>query len=410
MRYRQKPNGMWVIDYDDNGTRKRISTGIKTAPMKAPPADVKAAGREIVLGIRTPQTVAPSAAGQARKRDGRLTMLDLFDQCMKTVWHPDNVRAQKSVISNVKVLNAMIGEVAVEDMTFSRLEQLVTDMKAKGYEPATIKRKLAMVSKALRMATKWSGDDGRPLLVYKPEMPTVVVNNIKERIISPLEESALFAALEKRRQTEPGRQWFRFRAFLSFLFATGGRVGETIGLGPQNLKELNGTTYVTFPRYRTKSGKPRTVPLTPAAVDALDSLRDQLVLDKATGEWTFFGFTGALAWQMFAQLRDDVAQETGMDLSEATLHTIRHTVLTRLAQGGMGLAQLQVWAGHSDPKITASRYIHLMPSDLLGALSILNGTDGSSGAISARSRTKPVIVPDTIGEAIGASGGTPAVH
>jgi hypothetical protein len=59
MRYRQKPNGMWLVDYEDeSGTRKRVSTGIKSAPQKQPPADVKAAGREIVLGIRTPQVGA----------------------------------------------------------------------------------------------------------------------------------------------------------------------------------------------------------------------------------------------------------------------------------------------------------------------------------------------------------------
>jgi hypothetical protein len=56
MRYRQKPTACGSSTMrTSHGARKRVSTGIKSAPQKQPPADVKAAGREIVLGIRTPQ-------------------------------------------------------------------------------------------------------------------------------------------------------------------------------------------------------------------------------------------------------------------------------------------------------------------------------------------------------------------
>jgi len=409
MKFRQKPNGMWLVDYEDGtGARRRVSTGIKTAPTRTAPPDVKAAGRDIVLGLRAP-TTPTAAAPKARKEDGRLTMSGLFDKCEATVWHPDNARAQATIRSNLKYLRERIGDVAVEDMTFSRLEQLVAEMKASGAMPATIKRKLDMVSKALRMATMWSDEQGRPLLSYKPPMPTVVVNNLKDRTISRAEEEAIFVAIEKRRQTEPARQWRKFAALIRFLFATGGRLGESLILGPHSVKEMAGQSYVTFPRYRTKSGKPRTVPLTPDAIEALGGLMQDLTLDKATGEWRFFAFTSTTAWYMFSNIRDDVKAETGLDLSDVTLHTVRHTTLTRLAQGGMGLAQLQQWAGHSDPKITAERYVHLMPSDLVGGLSIL-GTAPTRSENQERFATRPVIVPSTIAAGIGATVGTPRLQ
>jgi integrase len=388
---------MWFIDYlDDHGKRKRVSTGIKSAPAKQPPADVKAAAREIVLGIRAPRTVAASSADQARKRDGRMTMSDLFDRCEKTIWHADNVRSQRTVRSNVRILRELVGDVAVEDMTFSRIEQLVQDMKARGWQPATIKRKLAMVARPLKMATMWTDEKGQPLLRYKPPMPTIVVNNLKDRILDPVEEEAVFAALEKRRQLEPGRQWFAFRVFLGLLLDSAGRLGETIHLGPSAVTsqqiEDRTVSFLTFPRYRTKSGKPRTVPLSERSVVALASLMDHLVLDKETNEWRFFGFSETTASVMFRQLKDDVHRETGMDLSDVTLHTLRHTTLTRLAQGGMDLARLQQWAGHSSPTITAERYLHLIPSDLVGGLAIL-GTHGTSGAMQARDDIKRATVP-----------------
>lgn len=410
MRYRQKPNGMWTVDYDDNGQRRRISTGIKTAPQRNPPAEVKEAAREIILGIRTPKVTNVSSGGQARKGDGRLTVSDLLDKAEGTIWHPDNVRSQRTIRSNVRILQEMIGDELVENMTYTRLEQLVTDMKARGYQPATVKRKLAMLARALKMATMWTDAKGQPLLRYKPPLPKIAVNNLKDRIISEVEQEVLFAVLEKRRQLEPHRQWFAFRVFLWLMFDTAGRLSETLGLGPKNITTQKvgdqEVSFVTFPRYRTKSGKPRTLPLAPRSVAALGTLMDHLTLDKETSEWRFFGFTTSTADVMFRQIREDVMRETGMDVSDVSLHTIRHTVATRLAQGGMDLARLQQWLGHSDPKITAERYLHLIPSDLVGGLSILAGTRGTQDAALVGDRTKHVSVPNTLGDANGANPGT----
>ena len=407
MRYHQKANGMWVVDFEnDAGDRRRVSTGIKSPPARTPPADVRAAGREIILGIRSPKFGPHPAGQQAHRTDGRMTVSELLDRCEKTIWHPDNVRSQTTIRSNVRILNELVGGEAVADMTFTRLERLVGQMKERGYQPATVKRKLAMLARALKMATMWTDDKAVPLLQSKPPLPTIVVNNLKDRIIAPAEEEAIFVALEKRRQREPNRQWFQFRVFLGLLFDTAGRLGESLHLGPPAITRSGDVSYLTFPRYRTKSGKPRTLPLADRSVAALGTLMDHLVLDKETGEWRFFGFTENTASVMFRQLRADVRLETGMDLGDVTLHTIRHTVLTRLARGGMDLARLQQWAGHSTPVITAERYLHLIPSDLVAGLSILSGTLGTSGATYAEDRAKPVIVPSTTPDAKGASPGT----
>jgi integrase len=391
---------MWLIDYEEDGKRRRVSTGIKTAPMKNPPADVKSVGRDIVLGLRTPAVPVVSSAGQARKQDGRLTVSDLLDKCEKTIWHADNVRSQRTIRSNVKILNEYLGSEAVADMTYTRIEQLITDMKAKGYQPATILRKLAMLKRALKQAVVWD------LLTAAPPTPRIVVRNLKERVITPEEETAIWVALEKRRQLEPNRQWFAFRVFLTVVFDTGGRLSEVLGLSPEHLQQQAQRTYLTFPRYRTKSGKPRTLPLADRSVSALGSLMDHLTRDKATGEFRFFGFTPQTADKMFRTIRTDVMTETGLDIADVGIHTIRHTVLTRLARGGMELARLQKWAGHSDPKITAERYLHLMPSDLDAGLDILGTVGGTDRTIKERNRTGPVIVSVPNSGAIGASPGT----
>ena len=113
---------------------------------------------------------------------------------------------------------------------------------------------------------------------------------------------------------------------------------------------------------------------------------------------------------MFDQIRGDVKLATGMSLADVTLHTLRHTTLTRLAQGGMDLLRLQTWAGHSDPKITAQRYTHLRPSDLAGGLSILAALDPTTGTIQGENITRPATVPISEAGANRATPGTPSYH
>lgn len=318
--------------------------------------------------------------GPSRLPDGGPTMKELFDRAQVTVWK--DAKSQATIRSNVKILNGLIGDEGVRNMTYTRLEKLVTELSNIGYAPGTVKRKMDAVSKVLRMATRWTDDEGRPLLAAKPTMPTISVKNTKDRTLSRTEETAVFDAIELRRRAEPQRQWRRFASLFRFLLDTGARLGETLTVGPDSLSTIdNGgedVTLVTFARYRTKNDKPRSVPLTDAALDALDALADDLGMDDS-GREIFFPFTSATAWYMLKNIRVDL-KKRGIDIDDVTLHTLRHTALTRLARGGMDLRRLQLWAGHSDPKITAERYIHTRADDLVGGLDILNGSGPGSPA------------------------------
>lgn len=310
------------------------------------------------------------------------TMRELFDRAQATVWHPSQAKSQGTINSNVKILNTIIGDEPVAAMTYTRLEKLVEELRLLGYAPATIKRKLDAVSKVLRMATKWTDPQGRPLLAAKPTMPTIKVNNLKDRTVSPVEEAAIFNAIETRRQAEPGRQWRRLSVLIRFLLDTGARLGEALNVGPDDLSLVptgdgGQATLVTFARYRTKSDKPRSVPLTSAVCAGLASLEGDLGFDGT--KQRYFPLKEATAWYMWSNIRDDLL-EIGIDIQDVTLHTLRHTCLSRLAQGGMDLLRLQMWAGHSDPKITAERYVHLRPGDLLSGISILQGSNGGNPA------------------------------
>ncbi|WP_176141544.1 tyrosine-type recombinase/integrase [Sphingopyxis flava] len=307
-------------------------------------------------------------------------MRELLERAEVTIWR--DAKGQAGVRSNVKILSDLVGHEPVSAMTFTRLEKLVEDMRALDYAPATIKRKMAMIGRALKAATEWTDPSGKPILDRLPKMPTIYVRNQKDRILSYAEEEAVFAAIEKRRQEQPTRPWARFAALIRFLLDTGARLGEATGIGPDNVTTVkddmgSDVRLVTFARYRTKNDKPRSVPLTAAAAAALDSRQDDLGIDPETGQWIYFPFRQNGAWYMWGNIKDDLA-ELGFNLSDVTLHTMRHTCLTRLAQGGMDLLRLQMWAGHSDPKITVDRYLHLRPAQLLGGLDILQNSNDTN--------------------------------
>ncbi|MCR5870648.1 MULTISPECIES: tyrosine-type recombinase/integrase [unclassified Sphingomonas] len=377
-----KPSGIHYWEFlDETGARRRVSTNTRDL------AKARAMGKDIVLGI-APQT----STQRSRSGDGTVTMQNLFDRAEKTVWAPGEAKSQGTIRSNLKILGRLIGHEVVSAMNYSRLERLVEELRAMGYAPGTIKRKMDMVSKALRMATIWTDDKGRPLLVAKPTMPAIRVANLKDRILERDEELAVFLAIEKRRTEEPGRQWWRFERLIRFLLDTGARLGEALGIGPDDITDLNGRRYVTFARYRTKNDKPRTLPLTAAVSEGLDELGRQLAQRK--GAWRYFPISEGTAWYMWDNIREDV-KAAGFSIDDVTLHTLRHTCLTRLAQGGMGLLQLQQWAGHSDPKITADRYVHLRPNDLVGGLDILESSNGGTAPIRASDPDSPANVTFT---------------
>ena len=362
---KKKPSGVYYLDLRGRG-QGRVSLETRDRQVAAQKR------RDMILGLEPIPSKQPS-----RPRGSGPTMRELFDRAQATVWHPSEAKSQGTIQSNVKILNGIIGDEPVSAMTFTRLEKLTQQLKDLGYAPATIKRKMDAVSKVLRMATKWTDDEGRPLLATKPPMPTIRVNNTKDRVLTPAEEEAVFAAVEKRRQDEPGRQWRRFGALLRFLLDTGGRLGEALNTGPDDLSEVphgDGTvTLVTFARYKTKNDKPRSVPLTASALSALEGLSDDL--GRRGDKWVYFALSEGTAWYMWNNIREDLVK-LGFDIGDVTLHTLRHTCLTRLAQGGMELLRLQQWAGHSDPKITAERYVHLRPADLVSGLDILQASNG----------------------------------
>ncbi|MGZ9157618.1 MAG: tyrosine-type recombinase/integrase [Nitrospira sp.] len=359
MKYRlaSKPSGIILVEFSENGARRRISTHTR---------DVKLArerAKQIVAGCYREPTKTEVTRSQ---RAAGMLMEQLFDRCLRTVWSPREVRSQATVLSNVRILTQMIGTVPVSEMTYSRLEQLVRELFDRGYAAGTVARKLCTVSKALTEATKIEDDRGRLVLVGRPAIPTVTADNSRDRVVSKSEEVAIFEAVERRRTREPTRDWRRFGMCLRFLLDTGCRLGEALGVRDSDIEKRDSATFVSFRRYTTKNKKPRMLPLTDAIVASLPYLRSTAVDDR------LFPLRSGTVWYMWKAIREDVSA-TGVNIEDVVLHTLRHTCLTRLARSGqVRLDRISDWAGHSSLQVTMDHYLHLIPEDKLDTMAVLN--------------------------------------
>lgn len=127
-----------------------------------------------------------------------------------------------------------------------------------------------------------------------------------------------------------------------FMAATGLRRGEMVKARREDVRD--GVLLVeSLPEGRTKSGKWRAIPLNPYARKALARLGDDRLVTchaDTLGDW----------------FRED-AKAAGVS---GTLHWLRHTFCTILAQQGRSLHEIKRLAGHSSITVT-EQYAHHAP-------------------------------------------------
>lgn len=367
MQMRQKPSGIWLVDYvDDGGVRRRVSTGTKDKDV------ARAKARDIVMGRALPEPGATTGSARETVQAVQgLTVEKLFDHCLKDIWSPRRTRSQRTVLSNVKILTALVvtldgkpvkfGGMLVTGLTTAVLKAVAAALRDQGYAPATVKRKMDMVGRSLTEAAE------AEFIVARPRMPTLGrIDNFKNRVLSDAEEAAMFAAIDARAAKEPQRPWLRFKHLIRWLLDTGCRLGETLKAQTGWIEaHSTGRAMARLPAWATKTQKERTVPLSTAIAESIPYLRLTAVEDR------LFPMGANTAWYMFGNIKDDLAEQ-GFNLDDVVLHTLRHTCITRLVKSRMPLNRVSKWAGHANIKITHDRYAHLDVDDVLEGADIID--------------------------------------
>ena len=234
-----------------------------------------------------------------------------------------------------KRLSKHFGSIPIKGFKGSHLARY-RDLRLKHIKPATLGRELSLLRRILRIAQEdWDVE----ILTNPLDRFTVKgQRGSRERRLEGDEEGRLLNACKAARNL-----WLLPTVLLAL--ETGMRRGEILNARYEHLKD----GLLTIPK--TKTGTPRTIPLTPNAQEIIAALPRSI-----TG---YLIPTSAnalrLAWER-------ARQRAGID--DLRFHDLRHEAISRFFEMGLSIPEVALISGHRDYRMLA-RYTHLRAEDLL---------------------------------------------
>ncbi len=260
------------------------------------------------------------------------------------------VRAYESDISSMLASAAGDGAWDLSGIDLAMLRRWLGRQSDSGLSRATLARRASSVRAFMAWALREGRVEADPALrLAAPKrdkhLPAVLHREQADRLV----EGAAGAA------SEGDPVAVRDLALMEFLYATGVRVGELVGLDVDDLDFERRTA-----RILGKGNKERTVPFGEPASAALTrwlAVRHALA-SAASGPALFLGRRGGRLGQRQARDVVDRALRALGDTSASGPHALRHTAATHLLDGGADLRSVQELLGHAS-LATTQLYTHV---------------------------------------------------
>ena len=229
-------------------------------------------------------------------------------------------------------------DTSMVDAFIEKLEQLKSH-RGRPLAAQTINHNVSVLSTLLRYAKQ------RDYITKLPHFSRKRPAGHRVRWLSPDEEVKVFAAIDNAKYLIARKHKEEMKALTKILIDTGMRRGEVLGLTKDNLDGQ----WVRL--WKTKTGRARSVPLTPEAKE---------LLEKRVP----FEIKEHQVHRFWAKVREDI----GLAKDEQfVLHTLRHTTATRMLKKTKNIAMVQKMLGHTNISTTL-RYAHIDDQDLLEAV------------------------------------------
>jgi len=214
--------------------------------------------------------------------------------------------------------------------------------------PATVNRELATLRRMLRLAHEWRE------IQRVPRIRLLSGERVRDFVLSRKQEAVYLAACPQP-----------LNDIAVLMLETGLRIGETLHMewGDVTLEPVNGARF-GFLRVREGKSKNarRIIPLTDRAASML---RERA--ESATSPYVFANREGKpyLGTSINHLHRDACAPKVDgkrrpLFPADFVLHSLRHTMLTRLGESGVDAFTIMRIAGHSSI-VVSQRYIHPTP-------------------------------------------------
>jgi len=255
----------------------------------------------------------------------------------------------------LKVLNRAFGSVILHELTAHRIEQFKRDRLAgkwRGHgtkgaaKPDQAGHRQSRVGLPERRAVEsvqWGKLRENPMRQVK----RLKVDNRRTRILTEAEWTAVLEVCPRK-----------LRAMVALALVMGARFGEILDLRWEHCQDR----YVTF--LETKNGRMRRVPISPAIeaiLDAQPKVHPWVFTNNRTEE----SYTVNGAGHTFKR----AVVRAGITSGDVTLHTLRHTALSRMIASGFDDYTVMAISGHSSTRML-SRYTHPTEERKIGALTL----------------------------------------
>lgn len=233
------------------------------------------------------------------------------------------------------------------------------ERKGKPLAPATINRRIAILSRVFRIAEQeWDWIEGNPCHIR-----ALKENNQRDRLLSEGERKRLATALAEHDES----------ALLGFVLvaeATGMRAGELVELKWSNVDTDSGIIEII----RSKNGEKRAVAVVGKALEWLKEWKKNNAL--RFGGYVFGNATGFAPFY-YRKAWSEVKKTA--ELQDFRFHDLRHGFVTTALQAGMNPVMVQLVSGHKSGHML-KRYAHLV-TDV--AVEVAKAADAKRGGISS---------------------------
>ena len=250
-------------------------------------------------------------------------------------------KSTRPVTYHARNVREGLGALPLAAITSSVLAKYRDQQMAKGYAAQTVKHDLSLISRVLNICIKEWGiplPAGNPVLQIK--MPQVA--NARDRRLVGDEQAHLLAAA----QAYGGE----IGPLITWAIETAMRRGEIAAMRWEHLDRKARVLLIP----ETKTGTPRRVPLSTAALAVLDGLPRRLD-----------GRVWAMRPDSISQAFERVCRLANIEA--LTFHDLRHEATSRLFEKGLNPMQVAAITGHKTLQML-KRYTHLRAEDLVGML------------------------------------------
>lgn len=213
--------------------------------------------------------------------------------------------------------------------------------------PATVEKTRAMFSRSFELGRQWSvpGAEINPVR----NVPRRRFNNARERFLSTTDAQRLLMALDASDSPQ-------LKPIVALLLLTGARKTELLTARRENVDIDRRAWFIPT----TKTGKPRHVPLSQAAVDIIEKL--PMFTDCP---WLLPNPNTLKPYVTLKRAWDTARVAAG--LPGLRIHDLRHSAASFMINAGVDLFAVGRVLGHTDHKSTM-RYSHLANDTLMKAV------------------------------------------